>query len=552
MVKRARLALKRVSRGGSARAAKMLPSVSAPCVTGGITRALHLIATSALSAALFSPVAFGAEPLCFTGLTNSTPPGQGLATSVAEASTAQTLEALAQRRIEAARGCPEGFTLINGVCQRSRPAATSAAPAVTPVAATVQSPANQPVTASAPPKQKSTAVRSGERAGREQAGGSPVIEASTTVDVSAGPTFAAWFEGYADYQKRQGPTSATQHILGAVAGVERVFSRGSNSARFGFLAGGSTIKQSESSARRVSSFNITVDVDRFLNVDPPPTEFSVTGVDRDYIESLQRRLEGATLGLTGSLILGRFFIDGVAKIDAFDISQARHVYDSRGSFRGTFNFPFGTGSGNIPSFDINGAYIGDRANNCVVVFTTPFQALNLTQEQRKATIQQRLPTLFRPVSVFETFDTTLTSFVFSNASGYRFDLTRNWMLEPFVGTLVQYSSYGDNAARMGLKDGYALRLEGGARLGYFQVFDSGLNWSTSLKLSAYSDVVVDGFVVTAGGSTARTDEGKLRGRAALESRLQFPDGFSLFGEVSGRIGEDYWGIGGKIGSRIEW
>ena len=75
--------------------------------------------------------------------------------------------------------------------------------------------------------------------------------------------------------------------------------------------------------------------------------------------------------------------------------------------------------------------------------------------------------------------------------------------------------------------------------------------------------MIDGFVGktligTAGGGTALVDastlndEGKVRVLGQFATVVDFGNGYSLFGDVEVRGGQDLFGVGGRAGVRYTW
>jgi hypothetical protein len=127
-------------------------------------------------------------------------------------------------------------------------------------------------------------------------------------------------------------------------------------------------------------------------------------------------------------------------------------------------------------------------------------------------------------------------------------------LEPVMGIRYVSSQFGSGAAALGLSDGEALRLHAGARIGTDWVGPDRHLWSLSFLAGIYSDVMVNGFTAPGGtgGVTLATDEGKVRALGQLRAKVTTRDGISYYVQAEGRAGEDYWGVGGKGGVRVEW
>jgi hypothetical protein len=324
--------------------------------------------------------------------------------------------------------------------------------------------------------------------------------------------------------------------------------------RLGVLGGYTNINQKFHSTSSASQFDIFLDSPAGFGPTGIPQRsfqalFTVSGLDREIAEQIERKFNGGTLGFSSSIAKENFFSDTVAKVDRYQIEQVRVSTNSRGQFAGAIN----TGADAVPRYDINGGLIpndrpGTNANFCVV----PAGGVDQFDLARRRAQIAEAANQFRTLTTSSNFDTHLTNFIVGNVSGFSYRLGDGWTLDPFVGTQMTVAHYGNNADQLGLKDGFALRLEGGTRIGHLSVFENGVNWVNSARLSVYSDVIVNGFVVGSAGSSDNNDEGKVRGRGAFESRILFPNGVSLFGEVNGRVGEDYWAVGGKLGGRVEW
>jgi outer membrane autotransporter protein len=205
-------------------------------------------------------------------------------------------------------------------------------------------------------------------------------------------------------------------------------------------------------------------------------------------EPKKQEIEGAMLGLYGTYFHGRFAIDVLAKTDLFDLHQTG----------------LGPCNGNI------------------------------------------------------TGSTDLTNYVIAANVYYRHDLGHTFLghplwLEPMLGIRYVASQFGSGAAALGLDDGEALRLQAGARIGADWVSPDRRLWSVSFLAGIYSDVMVNGFTAPGGGGvTLATDEGKVRALGQLRAKVTTRDGMSYYVQAEARAGEDYWGVGGKAGIRIEW
>ncbi len=144
-------------------------------------------------------------------------------------------------------------------------------------------------------------------------------------------------------------------------------------------------------------------------------------------------------------------------------------------------------------------------------------------------------------------------------SNYAFNLNhRIWQmgnrwLEPTVGLRYTYTDMSSAASEFGFGNGEVFRLQGGLRYGMDEMTRYGLLTTTFTGL-LYSDVAINGYAVGVNPASpiSKVDEGKLRVQGILRSKIDYGNGFSNFGEVDVRGGEDVFGIGGKVGLRYEW
>jgi hypothetical protein len=151
-----------------------------------------------------------------------------------------------------------------------------------------------------------------------------------------------------------------------------------------------------------------------------------------------------------------------------------------------------------------------------------------------------------------TGSTSLTDLLIASNIYYRRNMGHYW-LEPTAGIRYIHSYFGDGAAALGVGDGDALRLQAGVRIGSDWVDIERRLWTVSFLGGIYSDVVVNGFTAGGPGNVAlQTDEGKVRALGQLRAKVTVRDGLSYYGQAEVRGGEDYWGVGGKLGVRYEW
>ena len=237
--------------------------------------------------------------------------------------------------------------------------------------------------------------------------------------------------------------------------------------------------------------------------DNTTNEFSVGGDVRNELTSqdVQLKRDGTALGAFGSYFSGAFSADALFKVDIMDLER-------RGSVR-------------------------ERvfSKECAVDFA-------LLGEDRTSL----------------NADSSVNDYTLAGNVNYRIDLNASSWVEPTFGLRYTYSDYGSGADIMGFKDGSVFRVQGGLRLGNRMLTSQGYLVTTTLTGLLYSDVAVSGLVNDAvfADSVAKVDEGKLRVLGALASKIDLPSGYSYYGQVEVRGGEDVVGLGGKVGMRMEW
>jgi hypothetical protein len=459
--------------------------------------------------AALTPPGFGGA--YFTNAGNTTSPASAVAgttISGSEASTSLATELLAQRRIQEAQSCPVGYIKVGGLCQ----------------------PEN---------KIKKQEVRLS-RPRRAPSDEPPVqrLQPRQTQEASSPSLNAVWGQAFTDYEQRTGlgtalaPASRTQRTDGLLFGTDRVIQSGDGQIVLGILGSLSDTKQdfrSSSSGSQPTTY--TIDLSKIAFAGYPNDPSSIY----DYVDSTNHLLQnqetqtlrGGGLGLTASLSRGGYFSDGLFKADFLNLSRAS-------SFLDTFNSQLDVAAFEQFGFGHNGCI------NTVDQFGNPLP----------------IPTTSHPQTVVKTLaqSSTAMNLVLADSAGYHFDLNAGYWVEPLAGFQYTFASYGSNASSLGLEDGHALRLQGGARVGLTRPSEYGM-WTTSFTGLLYSDVYIHGFVTNADGISASyllADQGKLRVQGIFNSRLQLSNGVSAFLECQARGGSDYWALGARVGGRYEF
>jgi Autotransporter beta-domain len=304
------------------------------------------------------------------------------------------------------------------------------------------------------------------------------------------PTRAAWGQLFADYERHEGWTldggnrgELTSKMLtsGAVAGMDwRVSGATGTSTKLlvGVLGG------------------LTASETKFNDV----TFLRAPAANNDVFSRTNARenVAGGGGGVYALLAGERLSIDGLVKVDAYDLNQSDTVQQLTGG---------GGGCGaSVP-------------------------------ENRKGEVD-------------------FTVFTIASNLAYRYDLGANSFFEPTFGMRYTHVSYGSQSGSLplGFQDGDAFRLQGGARIGTVQPLADGKIWLTTLTGLLYSDVSVDGFsaVGSGGFNPATIDEGKLRVMGQISTSLVTANGYTYSLQADVRGGEDVFGVGGKLAVRYEW
>jgi hypothetical protein len=148
--------------------------------------------------------------------------------------------------------------------------------------------------------------------------------------------------------------------------------------------------------------------------------------------------------------------------------------------------------------------------------------------------------------------TSVNNYTTSANLNYRIPVSARTWIEPTVGIQYTRSDYASDAGMFGLADGSLVRLQGGARLGIDNAFDS-VRTTMVLTGLVYDNVKVTGGAVQTGGNPLiLNDEGKLRAQGILALNFHPRAGVSSFMQVDVQGGEDFFGAGAKTGVRIAW
>lgn len=168
----------------------------------------------------------------------------------------------------------------------------------------------------------------------------------------------------------------------------------------------------------------------------------------------------------------------------------------------------------------------------------------------------------------QTGSASVNNYMIAANVSHRYELTERHWWEPTAGVRYTYTDFSKDtsnsvfetndpqfAGTLGLDDGYAVRLQFGARLGQRVEDANGYIWTTTVGAFLYSDVIINGFNGVAGQTgqfVGPVDERELRGLAQLETRLNVGNGITYLLQAEVRGGEDVFGAAGQLGIRYEW
>lgn len=481
--------------------------------------------------------------------------------SASQASTAQVLQTVSERRQQEAKICPAGFQNSGSGCVPmvdevdTEQATAMGGGEASQTANTGSSPQQQSSSGGqsngSPSSGSSTASPSAEN----QAGGSTSPEYYQSAQGS-GVATRVWTEVYYDYEERSNlPGSRGQafdrekETVGLFSGIEQTRGTSNQSITFGGLAGYSQIDLDFSSSQISGIDQFGFELNYLVNPGGAPAVRTLTfNSPFSVVATTTQKLDGASLGMYGSYRSAGYFFDLLGKVDQYDFKQ-KTVSVATGST--------GVDPASVATLLVTPNSI-DRSNGatggCIDSTNTFANDLdgNGVVNAQDFLLESRTTTTTR------TIDSSVTYLTIGSTMGKRFDRPGGWWVEPAFGINYTFASFGDNAEILGVEDGHALRIRGGATVGGAQLIRSGMApvlWNNSFGTFLYSDVFIDGFVRNGNGfspAAVEADEGKLRVEGIFRTEFDFLNGTLAYGEVNGRGGEDLWAVGGKLGMRFEF
>ncbi len=427
-----------------------------------------------------------------------------LSQSTTQATTRSTGNAITDRREAERQRCAEGFTRVDGACERIAPRVVEAVPEAPPA------PRVEPLRTKAAKAKPAPVSR------REPAPAVKAVRVAAPlpppppVFVEPEARFGAWAQVIGDYERRTAsglasitalanPANLGDRTLVGVPLTTRVSSR---TGMVGFQVGADLTSRGvlvQGDGIIIGGFGGYVTSDLSLGTTAASGNPALVGTGTSTANAT---IAGATAGLYATYFTGPFSADFLLKIDALTLHE---------------------------SFTDNLAFAPGPAD------------------------------LFLPFSFVysSSASTGLLNGTVAGNLNYRFPFYRGWWVEPTVGAQYTNTSYGTGAQALGLSDGSLVMVQGGARFGTSTLIDNKVLLTTTLTGLAYSNVLVSGGFIPGAGFAgnnilARADEGQVRGRGVLAFNLDFGNGIKSFvlGEVRG--GQGLLGAGGKAGVRLEW
>ena len=447
--------------------------------------------TNASGVGAFSGAALGSQAL--SDLTQST----------TQEITDTAIGAISERRAHEAAACEPGLVRVDGVCQPAAAEKPSPPRAPAPTAEANKKKQVHPQKSSGsnlPREHRAPPARS-EEVTETPPPGLPTFKGPPPVPYGSGYNVGAWAHGYGDYERRTGTSSSTLSCCRTTTGVDHdiplVIDARSNTTTGGVLGG----------------IDLTA-------------------------RSLLSGGDGLIVG-----VLGGYMSSDVRVRTSILSTEPANAMNGFGNVKVTLSGP----SAGIYATYFNGPFSND------FLLKNDFLDLHETTSQLLAfAAEPNIPPFTGPFT--EPFvgagSTHLNQFTLSDNLNYRFALLPDMWIEPTAGIQYTLSSYGGSAALLGLKDGYLVRLQGGARFG-FESLLGGTRMTATLTGLLYDDVVVHGDFIQGGAfglaSNALKDEGKLRAEGILAFNFDLGHGVSTFVEGQVRGGQGLFGAGGKAG-----
>ena len=152
----------------------------------------------------------------------------------------------------------------------------------------------------------------------------------------------------------------------------------------------------------------------------------------------------------------------------------------------------------------------------------------------------------------------LTNYNVATNIGYKFDLTKNYYIEPTAGLEYVRTNFDQatalTATTVALNDGQALLARAGARIGTEWVTGNVRVEPSLLGLIyGFPEATNNALFANAASISMPSDVGRARGELqGSVNAFDLQTGLSTFARVNTRFGEGLWSVGGQAGVRYQW
>jgi hypothetical protein len=445
----------------------------------------------------------GLDPSAFSGAALASQALSELSQTTTQETSRTTVSKIIDRREAEEQRCAEGFSRLDGVCQRNPAPVREEEAAVEPEPGPPPShklkKAKTPKAAAILPHEEPVPARKIVRR-------KPLAPIPPPLPIEPAVRFAAWTQVYGDYERRNasGPAFVPPDAGPPVPVDTSVQSR---TGTVGFQAGGDFTSRGVLFANDgliAGAMSGYVTSNLTLNTLSLSTNLNIV---RNGSGHMHADLAGPIAGLYATYFNGGFSTDLLLKVDVLRLSETF-----------TDNLAF-TSAGVDPA---NGDFFP--------AFIAQFSGSG---------------------------STNLIAATVADNLNYRFNIYPNFWIEPTVGAQYTNTSYGTGAADLGLADGTLVMVQGGARFGTNFLLCDRVRTTAILTGLAYDDVLATGGFIPGlafeGNNVLRNaDRGRVRGRGVLALNFDFGQGISSFVQGEARGGQGLFGAGGKAGVRVQW
>jgi hypothetical protein len=448
----------------------------------------------------------GLDPSAFSGAALASQALSELSQTTTQETSRTTVSKIIDRREQEEQRCAEGFSRVDGTCERNPPPVreeeAAAEPEPGPPPSHKLKKAKTPKAAAQPPPEPVPARKIVPR--------KPLAPIPPPLPVEPALRFATWTQVYGDYERRDasGPAFVTTGLGPPTPPLVPLdTSVQSRTGTVGFQVGGDFTSRDILFANDgliAGAMSGYVTSNLTLNTLSLSTNLNIVGNGSGHMHA---DLAGPIAGLYATYFNGGFSTDLLLKVDVLRLNE---TFSDNLAFTSAGVDP--TNGDFFPAFIVQ--FSGSGSTNLIA-----------------ATVADNL--------------------------NYRFNIYPNFWIEPTVGAQYTNTSYGGGGANLGLADGTLVMVQGGARFGTNFLLCDGVRTTAILTGLAYDDVLVaGGFIPGAGfegnNILAQADQGRVRGRGVLAFNFDFGQGLSSFVQGEARGGQGLFGAGGKAGVRVQW